>query len=301
MITYNQDNYISQAIDSVLMQVVNFNYIIIICDDHSSDNTSQICRNYKKKFPDKISLIVNQQNIGAILNFIQALDLCKGKYIALLEGDDYWTDPLKLQKQVDFMEANPQYSITSHRFKILDEENKTLFPDFASELFGENIEGISFDQKSFLDLQLTQTMTVILKREYCDLDLFAKLESGDLALFYCCLLGGMGYCLNFEGAVYRRHLRGLYSKKEAYDQIRRRFYFHRSMYKITSDSVFKKHYDSHFDILLGQIKKHIGKIDLPVREDIFSVLEDDLYWRNYLLFLNHSKKLITWKLKSLFK
>lgn len=111
MITYNHEKYIAQAIDSVLMQKTNFDYEIVIGEDCSTDKTREIVLEYKAKHPDKIKLLLQEKNLGMIQNFIDTLKACTGKYIALLEGDDYWTDPYKLQKQVDFLEANPEYGL----------------------------------------------------------------------------------------------------------------------------------------------------------------------------------------------
>ncbi|MDF1549683.1 MAG: glycosyltransferase, partial [Bacteroidales bacterium] len=119
MITYNHEKYIGQAIEGVLMQKTNFDIELLIGEDFSNDNTRNICMGYKNKYPDKIKLLLREKNIGMMRNFIQTLNTCKGKYIALCDGDDYWTDPLKLQKQVDFLEANPEYALCYHRVNIL--------------------------------------------------------------------------------------------------------------------------------------------------------------------------------------
>ncbi|MCF6185625.1 MAG: glycosyltransferase, partial [Bacteroidales bacterium] len=113
MLTYNHEKFIAQAIESVLMQKVSFNYELIIGDDCSQDNTQKIIREYQKKHPDIIKPVLRTKNIGANNNFVDIFKKATGKYIALLEGDDYWTDPNKLQKQVDFLEANPEYGIVS--------------------------------------------------------------------------------------------------------------------------------------------------------------------------------------------
>lgn len=106
MITYNHEKFIAQAIDSVIMQKTNFDYEIVIGEDCSTDRTREIVLEYKAKHPDKFKLLLQEKNVGMMQNFIVTLKTCNGKYIALLEGDDYWTDPLKLQKQVDFLQAN---------------------------------------------------------------------------------------------------------------------------------------------------------------------------------------------------
>lgn len=124
MITYNHEKYIGQAIDSIIMQKVNFNYEIVIGEDCSTDKTREIILAYKKKFPDKIKLLLHEKNIGAMQNQLMTLAACKGKYIALCEGDDYWSDPKKLQKQIDFLESHPDFAICHHRVLILNEETK---------------------------------------------------------------------------------------------------------------------------------------------------------------------------------
>jgi len=117
MPTYNHEPYIAQAIEGALMQKTNFPYEVLIGEDDSSDGTREICKRYAEEYPDKIRLFLNdRKNVIYIngqptgrWNFINLLKNSKGKYIAICEGDDYWTDPYKLQKQVDFLEANPKY------------------------------------------------------------------------------------------------------------------------------------------------------------------------------------------------
>jgi glycosyltransferase involved in cell wall biosynthesis len=124
MITYNHEKFIAQAIDGVLMQKTNFDFTLIIGEDFSTDNTRQICIDYQTKYPGKIKLLLNDMNMGMVPNFIQTLKAVDSTYVALCEGDDYWTDPLKLQKQIDFLEANPNFAISHHRVLILNEETK---------------------------------------------------------------------------------------------------------------------------------------------------------------------------------
>ncbi|WP_295200231.1 glycosyltransferase [uncultured Chryseobacterium sp.] len=120
MITYNQEKHIEESIESVVNQKTSFNYKLFIGEDCSTDNTRKICIKLKEKYPDKIHLILNEHNLGATRNAKNIFNLCfesGADYIALIEGDDYWTDPLKLQKQIDFLENNPEYSISFHKVK----------------------------------------------------------------------------------------------------------------------------------------------------------------------------------------
>jgi len=117
LITYNHEKFIAQAIESVLMQKVNFGWEFIIADDCSTDRTREIIKQYKAKHPF-IKLILQEKNVGPAQNFDDLIKSPTGKYIAYFEGDDYWTDSLKLQKQVDFLEANPDFAICFHKVGV---------------------------------------------------------------------------------------------------------------------------------------------------------------------------------------
>ena len=123
MITYNHEDFIAQAIDSALIQKTSFDYEIVIGEDNSSDRTGEICKAYHENYPEKIKLRSHNENIGMMPNFINTLKSCTSKYIALLEGDDFWTDPEKLQKQVDFLEAHPEYAICFTNSNLLYEDD----------------------------------------------------------------------------------------------------------------------------------------------------------------------------------
>ena len=104
MTTYNHEQYIAQAIESVISQQFNFDVEIIIGEDCSTDNTIAICREYKAKYPECIRIVTSENNIGMHANYRRTIEACRGKYIAMLDGDDYFTDPDKLQMQVDLLE-----------------------------------------------------------------------------------------------------------------------------------------------------------------------------------------------------
>lgn len=133
-ITYNHSAYIRQCLDGMLMQQTTFGFEILIHDDCSTDGTDDIIREYASKYPQIIKPLFEEENqyqqgkpIGtAVWNLPRA----KGKYIAICEGDDYWTDSLKLQKQVDFMEANPEYSICFHKVNTLIQATGEIKEEF---------------------------------------------------------------------------------------------------------------------------------------------------------------------------
>lgn len=132
-ITYNQEKYIRQALDSFLMQKTNFKYEIIIHDDASTDNTANIIREYEKKYPDIIKPIYqkeNQYSKGNSPNLITFKN-AKGKYIALCEGDDYWIDKNKLQIQTDYMEENEKCTFCFHNAMIFDDKTQKYIREFV--------------------------------------------------------------------------------------------------------------------------------------------------------------------------
>ena len=104
MITYNQESFIAQAIRSALMQITDFDYEIVIGDDYSTDRTRQIVADIACKHPARIKPVFQNVHVGANRNLVAALKACPGEYVAVLEGDDYWTTQNKIQLQVDFLD-----------------------------------------------------------------------------------------------------------------------------------------------------------------------------------------------------
>ncbi len=119
IITYNQEKFIEKCLQGTTQQKTDFSYEIVIGEDHSTDKTASICTQYLQTYPELIKLHRRQENLGMIENWIQTLRSCSGKYVAVCEGDDYWTDPLKLQKQVSFLETHPEFSICFHKVMLL--------------------------------------------------------------------------------------------------------------------------------------------------------------------------------------
>lgn len=126
-ITYNQEKYIGHAIESFLMQQTNFKYEILVGDDCSTDATRTIIEDYRQKYPDIINFIKNPKNMGGTKNQANLMRQAKGKYIAICDGDDYWIDSLKLQKQVGFLDENPDCVICCHYTKVVDEAGQLVY------------------------------------------------------------------------------------------------------------------------------------------------------------------------------
>jgi len=129
LVTFNHAPFIRQALDGVLMQETDFLIEVCIGEDKSSDGTREICITYAKRHPDKIRLFLRDRADVIFVdgkptgrfNLVETLKACRGTYIALLDGDDYWTSPHKLQRQVDFLDQNPQVAVCGHDIRAVDE------------------------------------------------------------------------------------------------------------------------------------------------------------------------------------
>ena len=127
LITYNHEKYIEKALDSVLSQVTDFPFEIVIGDDCSPDHTKNIIREYRDKYPDIIRIVHREKNTGRpTLNVYETTMKCRGDYLAYLEGDDYWTDSDKLQKQMDFLNEHPEYIACTHSHKMIDDNGNDI-------------------------------------------------------------------------------------------------------------------------------------------------------------------------------
>lgn len=181
-ITYNHENYIREAIEGFLIQKTNFHFEILIHDDASIDKTAEIVREYEKLYPQLIRGIYqteNQFSKGIKISPTFVWPKARGKYIALCEGDDYWTDPDKLQKQADFLEANPEYGMVYANVTFVDEQNKLIPPsDYHKTRQNKIIDGYVFYD------YLKGTFSIMTNTVLFRKDLIVQLELIDLKKWY---------------------------------------------------------------------------------------------------------------------
>lgn len=200
MITYNHEKYISKALDSILSQIVNFRYEIVIGEDCSKDKTRQILLEYSNKFPAIINLILHEHNVGASQNQFITLNACRGKYIAICEGDDYWIDQYKLQKQIDFMELNPSYSLVYGKVSIFNNEKNR----FLKVFFGKECGGVT---GLIVNGNTIPTLTTLFRRdlyiEYINAGIL-KWKMGDFPLWIFLASKGDVFFMDEVFGVYRR-------------------------------------------------------------------------------------------------
>lgn len=222
-ITYNHAPFIRKAFDGFLMQEPPTGvsadepwYEILIHDDASTDGTTEIIKEYVEKYPDMILPLFekeNQYTKGADMDLYN-YNRARGKYIAYCEGDDYWTDPYKLQKQVDYMDAHPDYSICTHGFSIHMIEKNKLCPSRDFIAYNQSVnktpEGVDFSVKDYFSEYYGQPLTMLFRMSMFDFDWRKRYKYyRDTHEIYHLLKAGKGYWMNFNGGVYNIHGGGI--------------------------------------------------------------------------------------------
>jgi len=166
MVTYNQEKYIAKAIESVLSQRVNYNFELVIGEDNSTDFTKNIVTEYARKYPTLIKVISTEKNVGARKNSNRVAKACLGKYIAYCEGDDYWHDKDKLQKQVYFLENNSDYGLIHSDFDLFLEGDQRLIQSYNKRNKNNIPSGWIFYKLLDPSKYLIRTPTVCIRKEY---------------------------------------------------------------------------------------------------------------------------------------
>jgi glycosyltransferase involved in cell wall biosynthesis len=235
MITYNHKSFIVRAIEGVLDQKVDFPVELIIADDCSVFNLDEkinLFRNHKNF--KIIKYLKNPKNVGPKHNYLNALKKCKGKYVANCEGDDYWIDPYKLQKQVVFLEQNPNYSHCWTRFMKLNQLTGNLENDSNERYFKHNTKGVDYSFETLASGWELGIQTLMFRNNLVEINRLSKYKYfRDIHLVTELLNIGNGYCLNFFSSVYRIHHGGIHT---GISQSKK----HLIAYKVYKE-IFKKH------------------------------------------------------------
>ncbi len=240
--TYNHKTYIEECLNSILEQQTTYSFEIILGEDDSKDGTREICMAYAKRFPDKIKLFLRSRKDAIIINgkptgrynFTENIKAAKGRYIALCEGDDYWTDPKKLQKQVDFLEANKNYAgcfhnvMYSHYSKPKDTYNWRTYnrSDF-------------YQIDTITTRALFHTSSYVFRNDDFQFpDWFFQIVSGDMALLAIISKKGDLKLLDGSMSVYRKHEGGITANE-------RKIQFHNDRIQLIDqlNDFFDKTYD----------------------------------------------------------
>lgn len=233
MLTYNHEECIEQALQSVFGQQHDFTFEVIIGDDNSTDKTREHIACYQKKYPDIIKPLFNRTNLGVSRNALQVLDACRGQYVAILDGDDYWTDPFKLKTQIEFLDSHADFTLSCHRYnKYLKEEGRFHNDHEWPEFFEANPQGFELNPEQFFSHWLTHPLTVVFRRNAI---VFSQLQRyryfKDVHLFFHLLHNGKGFIHNFFGAVYNVHNKGYWSGLSEYSKLWTEFLAYKELRK----------------------------------------------------------------------
>ena len=247
--TFNHEAYIKDALNGFVIQQTKFPFVVAIINDASTDKTKSVINEFVENnciHNPEIDLRIEEygtvldvtvkDNPHCIFHIVHLNENHYGKksklpyfakyehaakYVAMCEGDDYWTDPLKLQRQVDFLEANPGYVLCCHRYKIYNQNDGTWNNDSASHILNSYPNGYVFTNKENLNVGwFTKTMTLLIRN-----DALKNMPNTrgfkywrDFHMNYYLLKQGGGFCFPFDGAVYRRHNGSVHSSKSLMDK-----------------------------------------------------------------------------------
>ena len=294
-LSYNHAQFVRKALDGFLMQEPPTGvsqdepwFEILIHDDASTDGTDAIIREYAAKYQDRIFPLYEKENQytrggKGHMDFYN-YDRARGKYLAICEADDCWVDPQKLQKQVDFMESHPVYSVCWHRVSVVDPNDKKIRDGKADRLFinMQNVSGVDIDIPTFFDDWYTQPCSMMIRRESLDYTWHTMYKSYcDTYEIYHLLKVGKGHILNFVGANYRIQPGGVASSMNTIRGCLSELGYIEELYYISKDSYTKNYWQS---VLLWTIEtlKQNGEIQLA----------KTTLWREFKLFPIQTMRII---------
>lgn len=258
VLTYNHGKYIRDALEGILMQEVNFEYEILVCDDASIDNTQMILREYKEKYPDKVNLFLekeNQYSKGNKRAFYQnVVILARGKYIAYCEGDDYWTDKTKLQRQFDFMEKNSEYVFCCHAAKVVNVYKEYLGRHLG--IVGDHHEIVL--EKNVLDFYATASRFIRKSCMNVPPDYYYIGDAWDFPEMVYLLIRGKGFFDGREMSAYRTGVENSSTQR----------------FKVWTNEIKESYYDDRINILKGANLESEGKYDKYIQQYI-SLVESE--------------------------
>ncbi|MGB5982862.1 MAG: glycosyltransferase [Nonlabens sp.] len=223
IVTYNHEAYIKQCLESVLAQQTSFKYVIHVGEEDGPDGTRDIVEKYTDKYPDKIKLfkwlkkdkiLVNGLSTGRY-NFKETLKSARSKYVAYCDGDDYWTDPLKLQKQVDFLEAHPDFAMCFHNVDIFDQDKKEVFSNTSTREVASATDSMELAKGNYI-----HAASIVLRNDFTFPEWFNLVYLGDWAFYMLQVKNRKIKKFHEVMAVYRIHSSGIWAKQNRKLRIR---------------------------------------------------------------------------------
>jgi glycosyltransferase involved in cell wall biosynthesis len=287
--TYQHREFIEECIKGVIMQKTNFPFEFIIGEDGSTDDTREICEKYAKEYPDIIRLFNRDRSLTQLYdengNFIKRLNgtfismSSRGKYVAICEGDDFWTDPLKLQKQADFLEANQDYTFCAGGFeRLYQDSGKRISRLRRIKANDEGKDGYTISLEEMQPFWIIQTLTVMFRSSiYEKVDFSAYKFSRDTHLFYHLLKEGNGFYFTNHLGVHRIHPGGVHSMKDREELLFNALFIYKELYLNNKDEFTRL--------------KYLKNIVLQINFNLYSKKTKGLYQTNFMLFKEAMKLL----------
>ena len=274
--TYNQEKYIEQCIKSILNQKTKFSFQLLVSDDGSTDKTKEILKEYESKYPDKLKVIYNSKNLGAMKNFVKTLNLANTEYVALCDGDDFWTDENKLQKQVDYLDKHPNYSICFHQTLIFfeDESRQSILHPIN---LAENLTLKDLIKENFIPANTVVYRWIYREKNSLKKDFPKKIVPGDYFLHFKHAKEGKIHYINEQMSSYRKQPSGMW-------------------YLLDQPDKQNEFYDIYGEKYLNFYKQVEKKMNLP--KDTFNEQKNWIINRSLNAYINLRKGK---KLKKLYK
>lgn len=253
LITYNQEKYVQQAVESILMQRIEGEVEVIIADDCSSDSTLEVIKSFEQKSPFKFKYLSAQNNLGHPQNYKRAIQACAGEYIAILEGDDYWTDPCRVQKHVDFLDLHRESVMSMNRMILFEESLHKYSPQdwYLNESF-EYISG----QRLALGNCLGNLSACVIRKSILDKisDTIFELDVDDWLLGMALSKHGLVAKLKDIMSVYRIHDNGQWSGKTEAEVVER-LLSRIEKYNVFLDGVYQYEFSIYKKRLINNLNK----------------------------------------------
>ena len=274
-LVYNHEPFIAQTLEGFLMQKNNFTTQIVLGEDCSTDGSRAVILEYAQKYPGKFKLLLHDVNIGALNNQQMVFEHCDGKYIAMCEGDDYWTDPLKLQKQVDFLEHNPDFSVSFTNTAIVNEFSEIIdeksIPNFEKSIY------------THLDMPIfAPTLTRVMRNVFTDKERIKDLNADTMVLVWASKFGKLHY-LDEVTSAYRKHQGGVWSLSSELAKKKMFIKSRLNCLKIVAPVLYIKFYKAIYIQLLN-LKKSSDDVEDYIQETMVQFKQYQLMHNNHLSF-----------------
>lgn len=273
-LVYNHEPYLRDCFEGFVMQKTSFRFVAIVHEDCSTDHSADIIREYEAKYPDIFRPIYETENqyskpdgsLGRIMN--AAIDATGAKYIAMCEGDDYWTDPYKLQKQVDFLEIHPEYVACGHRFVEYYEDTKQFSKsDHWTKVIMDDMLGIELNKVNYFQIGLLpQILTTVYRKAILEEQSpFRRINTRsqyDQTMYYALVQEAPIWIMNEQMGVYRRHSGGIATSIKGTLEAERKMYITwKDVYEVYQTEETRQMYVSNLESYLYRYIKRSKSLD----------------------------------------